>query len=215
MKRTILITVIFGLISSLSTYFLFYSMEGFRKEIKESKTAILDVKEQVSTIENNYRNQIQYWVKKNSDLNIKIQKTDFALNESKQKEKSLQGKIQWLISESKVLKDTSAIVSNCDSLKDKVSEYFSEAAVKDSLCDEEITQLKVVIQNKDSAFAVCERGFFAMRSTIDFSLAQQTALTEKLNQADKQLKRQSRNSKFLAGGLMFLSGVTTILLLQK
>ena len=37
MKRTIIITIIFSLLSVISTYLLFDSMEGFKAEVMESK----------------------------------------------------------------------------------------------------------------------------------------------------------------------------------
>jgi chromosome segregation ATPase len=215
MKRTIIITLLFSLISSVSTYLLFHSMEGFKTEIKESKIAVKEMQSQVNSIENKYKSEIQYWVQKNNDLQKQIQQTETNLNVSKQKENSLQGKIQVLISESKTLKDTSEIISNSDSIKENVNQFISETNTKDSLCDKEISELKNVIQNKDSAFAVCERGFLAFHGVVDFSLAQQTALADKLNEADKKIRRSNFKSKLLTAGVMILSGVTTILLLKK
>ena len=215
MKRTIIITLLFSLISSVSTYLLFHSMEGFKTEIKESKIAVKEMQSQVNSIENKYKSEIQYWVQKNNDLQKQIQQTETNLNVSKQKENSLQGKIQVLISESKTLKDTSEIISNSDSIKENVNQFISETNTKDSLCDKEISELKNVIQNKDSAFAVCERGFLAFHGVIDFSLAQQTALADKLNEADKKIRRSNHKSKFLTVGTMILATTTTILLLKK
>ena len=215
MKRTIIITLLFSLISSASTYLLFHSMEGFKTEIKESKIAVKEMQSQVNSIENKYKSEIQYWIIKNNDLQKQIQQTETNLNVSKQKENSLQGKIQVLISESKALKDTSEIISNSDSIKENVNQFISETNTKDSLCDKEISELKNVIQNKDSAFAVCERGFLAFHGVIDFSLAQQTALADKLNEADKKIRRSNIKSKFLTVGTMILATTTTILLLKK
>ena len=215
MKRTIIITLLFSLISSVSTYLLFHSMEGFKTEIKESKIAVKEMQSQVNSIENKYKSEIQYWIIKNNDLQKQIQQTETNLNVSKQKENSLQGKIQVLISESKALKDTSEIISNSDSIKENVNQFISETNTKDSLCDKEISELKNVIQNKDSAFAVCERGFLALHGVVDFSLAQQTALADKLNEADKKIRRSNHKSKFLTVGTMILATTTTILLLKK
>lgn len=215
MKRTIIITLLFSLISSISTYLLFHSMEGFKTEIKESKIAVKEMQSQVNSIENKYKSEIQYWIIKNNDLQKQIQQTETNLNVSKQKENSLQGKIQVLISESKTLKDTSEIISNSDSIKENVNQFISETNTKDSLCDKEISELKNVIQNKDSAFAVCERGFLAFHGVIDFSLAQQTALADKLNEADKKIRRSNVKSKLLTAGAMILATSTTILLLKK
>ncbi|MBI3502295.1 MAG: hypothetical protein HY063_10925, partial [Bacteroidetes bacterium] len=145
MKRTIIITILFSLLSAISTYLLFHSMEGFKGEIKESKIAVKEMQGQVNSIENKYKNEIQYWMQKNNSLRQQIVKTETALGESKQNENSLQGKIHFLISEGKNLKDTSEIISNCDSLKEKVNQFISETNVRDSLCDNEISELKTVI----------------------------------------------------------------------
>ena len=215
MKRTIIITFLFSLISSISTYLLFHSMEGFKIDIRESRTAVKEMQTQINAIENKYKMEIQYWVQKNNALQEQIRKTETALSESKQKSNSLQGKIHVLISTSNALQDTSEIISNCDSLKQQVSQFITEVNIKDSLCDNEISNLKDLIQNKDSAFAVCERGFLAFHGVLDFSLAQQTALADKLSLAEKKARRENLKAKFLSAGVFILSGITTTLLLHK
>lgn len=214
-KRTVIITFLFGVFSALSSILLYHSIEGFKTEIKESKTATKEMQSQLNFIESNYKTQIQYWIQKNNVLEQQIQRTDFALTESKQKTKSLQGKIQVLISESKTFTDTSAIVSNCDSIKESVSQYIAETSVKDSLCDKEISELKTVIQNKDSAMTVCDRSFSMLRQLTDSSFAFQNKLSDELKLADRKIRRGNIKSKFLTAGLMILSGVTTTLLLKK
>ena len=215
MKRTIIITFLFSLISSISTYLLFHSMEGFKTEIKESKIAVKEMKEQVNSIENKYKTEIQYWVQKNNLLQKQIQETDFALTQSNQKEKSLQGKIQGLIFKSNTIKDTSQIISNCDSIKENANQFIAETNIRDSLCDKEISELKAVIQNKDSLVAVCQSSFSMLKQVTDSSLSFQNKLTDELKRADKKIKRGNIKSKFLTAGVMILSGVTTILLLKK
>ncbi len=214
-KRTVIITFLFGVFSALSSLLLYHSMEGFKSELKESKIAIKEMTAQVNSIESNYKTQLQYWIQKNNYLQEQIQKTDFALSQSKQKEKSLQGSIQVLISESKDLKDTSQIVSNCDSIKERVSQFISETNTRDSLCDNEIADFKILVQNKDSAMTVCENSFSMLKQVTDSSLAFQNKLTEDLKRANKEIKRGNIKSKFLTAGVMILSGVTTILLLKK
>jgi predicted RNase H-like nuclease (RuvC/YqgF family) len=215
MKRTIIITFLFSLISSVSTYLLFHSMEGFKTEIKESKIALMQMKQQVNSIENSYKEQVQYWIQKNSYLQSQIEKTDSTMTASRQKEKSLQAKIQQLFSKSKILKDTSEVISNCDSVKDNVSQLISETNIRDSLCDTEISELKTLIQNKDSAIAVCEKSFSLLRQVTDSSFAFQNKLNNELKLADKKIRRGNIKSKFLSAGVMILSAATTILLLKK
>lgn len=214
-KRTVIITFLFGMFSALSTYLFYDSMEGFRKEIKESKITIREMKEQVGNIESKYQSEIHYWMQKNISLQNRIQQTDMALDQSRKKEKSLQGKIVSLITESKTLTDTFSIVTNCDTLKEKVTQYMAEANVKDSLCDSEINDLKEVIQNQDSAMSVCQKSFSMLKQVTDNSLAFQEKLTDELNSANRKLKREKIKSKFLTAGVMILSGVTTFFLLQK
>ena len=215
MKRTIIITILFSLLSAISTYLLFDSMEGFKTEIKESKIIVKEMKDQVNAIENKYKSDIQYWVAKNNVLQSRIQETENALSQSKLKSNSLQGKIQLLISESKNYKDTSLIVSNCDSLKEKVKQFITETNQRDSLCDNEISDLKTVIQNKDSAMTECERSFSMLKTVTDSSLAKQNELADKLKLADKKIRRGNLKAKFLSATVFILSGVTSTLLLQK
>jgi hypothetical protein len=214
-KRTVIITFLFGAFSAISTYLLFDSLEGFRKEIKESKITIREMQEQVGNIENKYQSEIHYWIQKNISLQNRIQQTEVALEQSRQKEKSLQGKIVSLITESKTLTDTFSIVTNCDTLKEKVTLFMAEANIKDSLCTSEITDLKEVIQNQDSAMAVCQNSFSMLKQVTDNSLAFQEKLTDELNSINKKLKRERIKSKFLTAGVMILTGATTFFLLQK
>lgn len=214
-KRTVILTFLFGVFSALSSILLYHSMEGFKSELKESKIAVKEMTAQVHSIESNYQSQLQYWIQKNNYLQVQIQKTDFALSQSKQKEKSLQGKIQVLISESNTLTDTSEIVSNCDSIKQNVNQFIAETNIRDSLCDKEITDLKTLVQNKDSAMVMCDKSFSMLRQVTDSSLAFQSKLSDELKLADRKIKRGNIKSKFLTAGLMILTGITTTLLLQK
>ncbi len=215
MRKTIIITFLFGIISALSTYLLFDSMENFRKEVKESKIVVKEMKEQVNSIETNYKEQIRYWISKNMALQNRIQQTDLELEKSRVKEKSMQGRIFTLITQSKTLTDTFSIVSNCDTLKEKITEFILETNIKDSLCSAEITDLKTVICKQDSAMAVCQNSFMMLKQVTDSSFAMQTRLTDELNRASKQLRRERRKSKLLTTGVIILSGATTFLLLQK
>lgn len=215
MKRTIIITILFGIISALSTYLLFDSMEGFKSELRDSKIAVKEMQQQVTTIEEKYKSEILYWQNKNFRLTQRIQQTETALEESKQKTGSLQWKIKALIAESGSLKDTSDIVSNCDSLKVQVSQFIVETTIKDSLCDSEINDLKEIIQNKDSAMAVCQTSFSSMLQVMNSSLDQQKGLADKLSLADTEIRKGNRRTKFLSAAVFILSGVTSTLLLQK
>ncbi len=215
MKRTVIITLIFSLISSLSTYLLFHSMEGFKSEIKESKFVVKEMKEQINSIEENYKSEMERWMEKSFVLQNQIAKTDSNLTLSKQKEKSLQGKIQKLISESKEMQDTSAIISNYDSVKTQTEKFISETFIRDSLCDKEISELKCLAEQKDSAMAVCQSSFSALKQLADSSISFQNKLTDELASANKKIKKANLKSKFLTAGVMVLSGATTFLLLQK
>lgn len=214
-KRAIIITFLLGILSALSTYLLFDSMEGFKKEIKESKNVIKEMKAQVSLIESNYQSEVRYWINKNMVLQSRIKETDLALEKSRMKEKSMQGKILSLISESKTITDTSEFISNCDSIKERVTQFIAETNIKDSLCNSEITDLKEVIQNQDSAMTVCQNSFSMLKQVTDSSFAFQNKLADELSLANKKLKRERIKSKFLSAGIMILSGATTFLLLQK
>lgn len=214
-KRTIIITILFSLFSALSTYLLFDSMEGFKTEVKESKMAVKGMQEQVNFIEYRYKAQVSYWKRKNNHLMKQIENTESALNQSKKNINSLQGRIQRLITDGKVLKDTIEIITNCDSLKEQVTQFISETETRDSLCDSEIVDLKTVIQNKDSALAISEKSLVLIKQAADSSLMAQRALADKLQLADKKRKRENIKSKILSAAVFILSGVTATLLLQK
>jgi len=212
MKRTIIIAILCSLISSIATYLF---LEGFKTEIKDSENVVKELRGQANTIEDKYKSEIQYWVKKNNHLQEQIQKTDFLLSQSSKKESTLKGKIQVLISESKTFRDTSALLANCDSLKETVNRFITETNVRDSLCDNEIYQLKNLVQNKDSLMAGCENSFTMLKAVTDSSLLFQNKLTEDLKIANRKIKRGNVKTKFLSAGTMILATITTILLLHR
>jgi hypothetical protein len=210
-KKTLLITILLSLISSASTYWLVDSMNGFKSEIKKQNDALVQLASRVAVISDNYIKQREHWQQKDSVQKKQLAKTDTALSKAKQKQTLLQAKLE----ENLACNEDDCDSSCCDSVQEDVKEYIDATVERDSLCDEEISELKEIVQTKDSALNDCNESFLLLKQTTDSSIVMQTHLVEQLKLADKELRKKNLKSKILSSAVLVLSGATAILILKK
>jgi hypothetical protein len=208
-KKTLLITILLSLISSASTYWLVKAMEGFKMEIRTSGDEVQKLKVQIQFIVSDYIEKKQQWDEKDRVQKKQVAKTDSLLSASKIKQSKEQSKVEAFI------QDTSQCNETCDSTKENLRSYVDATQERDSLCDNEVVQLKEIIQTKDSALNDCNESFLMMQQAADSSVATAGKLAEQLKLADKSLRRNNIKSKFLSSAVLVLSGATAILLLGK
>jgi len=104
---------------------------------------------------------------------------------------------------------------SCDSLKPLADEYFASQAENDSTCDSTISTLEQIVANRDSSILLFQKSEANMRDLQREQELRNQLLTDELNTAYKSQKKKIIQNKFLAGGLIFLSGFTTTLLIKQ
>ena len=102
-----------------------------------------------------------------------------------------------------------------DSIKPLSDKYFAAQAESDSACDSTISTLEQIVANRDSSILLFQKSETNMRDLQREQELRNQILTEELNTAYKSQKKKIIQNKFLAGGLIFISGLTTTLLINQ
>ncbi|MCD6068916.1 MAG: hypothetical protein K0S33_3742 [Bacteroidetes bacterium] len=91
-------------------------------------------------------------------------------------------------------------------------------AVTDTLISDYEQKLQVdkeVIAVRDSQLVVCNQSYEQVQSLIQQQIQREQELTDQLNIAVKQQRKKRIQNRLLAGGVVFLSGLTTTLLIRS
>jgi hypothetical protein len=214
MKRTAIIISIFALIAGFCAYTLFYSST----HDKPPEKAIVPVKtleKEVAGIENQYTVQIRSLKRENDSLKRVLGLNRRELMLQKQKLLSTEIIATRIIVQTKEVRDTVMKIVLCDSLQTQVDSLISEVNCRDSLWDLHADGLRKEIQNRDSTVIVCQKSFEDLKYATENSFAQQKELQDKLNGAERKLKRKTIQSKVLAAGFLIISGIATATLLHR
>jgi hypothetical protein len=95
-------------------------------------------------------------------------------------------------------------------------EYFEAQSAKDTACDQIINSIESQLVNRDSAIVLKDSLLGNFRDLQKEQELQTNLLTEELNTAYKIQKKKRIQNKWLACGMVFVSGiVTTVLIKQK
>lgn len=89
--------------------------------------------------------------------------------------------------------------------------YYQDRA--DSACIETITTLEEVVANRDSSILLYKEVEINLRDIQKAQSLQTQQLTEQLNNAYKAQRKKSRQNKWLAGGLVFISCIATAIII--
>lgn len=117
-------------------------------------------------------------------------------------------------------KDTSGLsvqqkLNDCDSLKEEVSDYVVWVDSTQSGYETTIKQLTNIVAVKDSEIVVCQISYTQLKSISDDNLQRERKLTEDLETAYKQQRKNRIQNKFLAAGFLILSGITAGLIIHS
>lgn len=85
----------------------------------------------------------------------------------------------------------------------------------DSACDETIHNLERLVCNRDSVIDAHRHMEQSFKEIQQRDLLNTEYLTQQLNDAVKRNRRKTRQNKFLAGGLLLLTGISTSLLVTQ
>lgn len=102
-----------------------------------------------------------------------------------------------------------------DSLMPAANEYFTAEAQGDTICNETISMLESIVGNRDSTIVLFKAKEENVRLLQQEQELRNRLLTEQLNTAYKQQKKKILQNKLLAGGLIFISGFTTTLIVRQ
>lgn len=154
--------------------------------------------------------------KKRSDLlagqllitNAQLKDSRAALNAERKKIKAIQASLA---------SDSSA--SPCDTVfkRELAARIDTLHSVTDSLIAKYESKVQVVdstIALRDSQLVVCNNAYQDMKSLLQEQAARERQLTENLALALKQQNRKRIQNRFLAAGMLFISGVTTSLIIK-
>jgi len=205
MKRIIGLLLILALIT-LSTYNIVTPEQTPLAKPAVAKKEITIIQKQEQKIDNEYQQTVQMLLRENDSLEFSVKYAKDELKKSKSKVFALQNQIHSTIVKQETATDTSAKLAYCDSLKSEVACLIVQSSVRDSLCDSTIAILDAQVQNKDSSFSICQKSYSEMKNLLDNSLHQQRTLADNLNEASRQLRRKTFQSRLLAGGAMVLTG---------
>jgi len=71
-----------------------------------------------------------------------------------------------------------------------------------------------IVAVRDSQLIICHNAYQQMQNLVDEQVARERQLTSELNIALKQQKRTRLQNRFLALGMLFISGITTSLVIK-
>jgi hypothetical protein len=170
---------------------------------------------------------LSYWKKEKQQLQLKYEGQITALEASKDS-------LQTLVTEKKkalfVYRRKAAILEDQlrqaitkvdssrvfqDSLSPLANEYFDTHSQADSSCDSIVRSLEQIAANRDSAIVIFRQKENVSRELQKEQELRNQILTEQLKTAYKEQKRKVKQNKLLAVGLIFLSGLTTSVLIQQ
>lgn len=106
-------------------------------------------------------------------------------------------------------------LSDCDSLKAQVLAFANLVDSTQTDYEKDISKLNNLLAIKDSQIVVCDSSYSMLKNIADENLQREQKLTEDLNTAYKQQRKNRIQNKFLAAGFLILSGLTTTLLINS
>lgn len=213
MKKVPIVILITALCIGL--FLLFSTCSNDPQHLKPDKEQFQNAQHEASLVEEYYQNAFINLKVHSDSLERVLNKTQKQLIATKIKLEQSKFNVVSLIE-----KDTSGLsvqqkLNDCDSLKEEVSDYVFW--VDSTQCDYETTikQLTNIVAVKDSEIVVCQISYTSLKSITDDNLQREQKLTEDLETAYKQQRKNRIQNKVLAVGFLILSGVTTSLLIQS
>lgn len=115
----------------------------------------------------------------------------------------------------RVLSRIDTIPFVADSILPIAENYFATEAASDSSCTETIRSLEQIVINRDSSICLYKKNEANLRDLQREQMLREQQLTEQLSTAYKVQRKKILQNKFLAGGLVFITGFTATLLINQ
>jgi|GEM_PF-1279012 hypothetical protein len=213
MKKVPIVILITALCIGL--FLLFSTCSNDTEHLKPDKEQIQKAEKEVSLVDNHYREAFALLKIYSDSLERALNKTQKQLIATKIKLEQSKFNVVSLVE-----KDTSGLsvqqkLNDCDSLKEEVSDYVFWVDSTQSGYETTIRELSNIVAVKDSEIVVCQISYTQLKSISDDNLLRERKLTEDLETAYKQQRKNRIQNKFLAAGFLILSGVTTSLIIKS
>lgn len=98
---------------------------------------------------------------------------------------------------------------NKQEIRNDLDSLFLSQNKSDTLCDQTISTLEKIIGNRDSTISFHQQIESNLRSVQKNQELNTEFLTGQLNDANKALRKKFQQNRWLAGGLLVLSGIST------
>lgn len=213
MKKVPIVILITALCIGL--FLLFSTCSNDKEHLKPDKEQIQSAEQESNLVEEYYQNAFIHLKFHSDSLEKELSKAQRQLIATKIKLDQSKFDVVKLVE-----KDTAGLsaqqkLTNCDSLKEEVSDYVVWVDSTQSNYETTIRQLTNIVAVKDSEIVVCQISYTQLKSISDDNLQRERKLTEDLEIAYKQQRKNRIQNKLLAAGFLILSGVTTSLLIQS
>ncbi len=153
--------------------------------------------------------------KKNDSLLQVVQLNKASLTLSDHRVAQLENKVSRLADTIRKEPDTAKQkIAQADSLSNEAPILIAQEAQRDSLCEKQVSDLSLVVNEKDSALDDCRGSYISMKQAADTALQQQQGMLLQIKGLNKQLKRKTAQSRFLSAGFLILTGIAATLYLS-
>lgn len=175
----------------------------------ERDSIALQWKKEKAQLQVQYHKQIDNLQTGNDSLQREVVEKKKALASYRVKAKRLKDRLK------SVLENNDSVYVRTDSLKPLAYDYFAAQNDNNTSCDSTIKTLEQIIANRDTSIVLFRKSETNIRDLQREQELRNQLLEDELNTAYKAQKKKVRQNKLLAGGLIFISGFATTLLISQ
>lgn len=210
MKKIIVELFVISLIAVMAYYFLKPLFKGNSQKLSVRVEEPIVFLDKIHESEKYFIGKIDSLKRVNADLNQSIIRTRSSLTAVKVENASLRQSIDDLLSVHYTETDTSAIISNCDSLAVALVNFKAIDQLKDSLYDSMVIDLQSQVSIKDSMISLQKDECDTLRNNLtNIAYQHQQLLTENTQQRE-MIKKHRKGKRLLGGILAAITGVLVV-----
>lgn len=195
--------------------FLLFDKCSTDQPLKPDKTQVIQSEKALSAVDAHYQSTIASLQKRSDSLQTELNQTQFKLKVAKLKLQQSKFDVVTLAKKDTTGQTEIQQLTDCDSLKEQVLLFTNWVDSTQSDYEKNITQLTNLLAIKDSQIVICSTSYSDLKSIADDNLQRERKLTEDLNTAYKQQRKNRIQNKVWAAGFLILSGITTTLFINS
>jgi hypothetical protein len=204
--------LIFTFCIGLLAGYILFDRQAFTNTLVQESTA--EVKEKINTIDTNKLAKEVKLLRHNAFLKEQLQISNLHLSENKQQLKGEQTKLLALVSRMKSIQVGHRDSLLLDSLGAQVLVLNRSSDSLMQTVNQRVHLGDSLIAIRDSQIVICNEAYAAMKDLVKEQAQREQKLTSDLNALLKQQKRKRFQNKILAGGMLFVAGIATSLLVK-